>query len=240
MDNQVPVKQSTKTQVPPYMSWKTLVGFIGSLSQGIPDPIDTSSMLYLNGNNRSWTMGALRYLRLITSDNHPESALRNLVAAVAKKDQTEYQSILRNLLDKSYAFIFEPGYDLTTATPATFTQKFKEAGLSGETIRKGENFFLEAAKDAGITISPYVLGARKKGPKVASVSIASKSRKKSNVNKVVQDSGTQGVMLNTLASKFPEFDPNWSPDAQEAWFVMYGRLLNLAEGSNTEGGGGNE
>jgi len=230
MDNQVPAKQSTKAQVPPYMSWKTFIGFIRSLSQVVPDPIDTSSMLYMNGNNRSWTMGALRYLKLVTSDNHPESILRNLVDATTKKDQAEYQAILRGILEKSYTLLFQPGYDLETATPATFSQKFKDAGLGGDTSRKGENFFLEAAREAGITISPYILGARKKGPKAGSISTTSKSRKKGNVSKIIQDGGTQGVMLNTLASKFPEFDPNWSPEAQEAWFEMYGRLLNLAEG----------
>jgi hypothetical protein len=232
MDDQISAKPSTKNPVPPYMSWKTLIGFIGSLSQGIPDPIDTSSMLSLNGNNRSWTMGALRYLRLVTSDNHPESVLRSLVVAISKKDQAEYKTILSGLLKESYTFLFQPGYDLTTATPATFTQRFTNAGLSGETVRKGENFFIEAAKEAGITISPYVLQARKRGPRAISGSTASKSRKKGNVNKVVKNSRTQDVMLNTLASRFPDFDPNWSPEAQEAWFEMYSRLLNLAEGKD--------
>lgn len=233
MDNQNTTKEAEKKAVPPYMSWMTFIGYIKSLSQGIPDPIDTSSMLSLNGNNRSWTMGALRFFNLIDKTNRPETSLRNLVDAINSGNETTYQSTLQNLLKSSYTFLFQQGYDLTTSSPAAFSQKFRDAGLSGDTCRKGEVFFLEAAKEAGISISIYIIGARKKGPKAISGGTGSKPRKKipgGDKRFTGHEDGNQNIMLNTLASKFPEFDPNWSPDAQEAWFSMYGRLLELTDG----------
>jgi hypothetical protein len=229
---------TTKQLVPPYLSWVTFSGFLKSLNQGIPDPMDTSVMYSLNGSNRGLVMNALRYLKLIDENNHPTKDFQPLVDAMVKNDAEQKQTLLENQLKKAYPFLFGQGFDLKTSSANVFSQKFRDAGLSGETIRKGEAFFLEAAKEAKISISTYILGARKKGPKGGSSNTISKLRTKKMKKSVDGEEGQEqteqevdvrGIMLETLASKFPDFDPTWSPEAQAAWFEMYSRLLNLVQ-----------
>jgi hypothetical protein len=231
MNNQASTSETEKKLVPPYMSWKTFLGFIISLRQGIPTPIDTSSMLLMSGSNRSWTMGTLRFLHLITQDNYPENQLYSFVEATKEGNEEQFQDQLKSLLEKAYPFLFEQGYDLKTSSPASFSQKFKDAGLSGTTIQKAERFFLEAAKTANIAISPYILGARKRGVRSSSAITSSKTRTKKNAPK---SKGRTDNIIQTLVSKFPEFDPNWAPDAQKAWFDMYDRLIDKFEGKEEE------
>jgi hypothetical protein len=237
MDAETVEKTSTKALAPPYLSWKTFSGYLKSLAQGIPDPIDPSGMLTLNGSNRRLVMNALRYLKLVDGKDYKAKELQPLVEAMAKEDANQKKTSLRAMLEKAYPFLFQ-GFDLGTSTPAAFGKKFSEAGLGGQTVAKGEAFFIEAAKEAGVTISPYILGSRKKGPKPGSGPSIPRIKKKSpelNLGSGEHGEGggsetdVRGVMAGTLASKFPDFDPTWSQDAQEAWFKMYGRLLSLVE-----------
>ncbi|SRR6266498_679707 len=229
---------TAKQLVPPYLSWVTLSNLFKQLNQGIPDPMDTSVMIGLNGSNRGLAMNALRYLKLIDDNNHPTKDFQPLVDAIVKNDAEQKQTLLANQLKKAYPYLFESGYDLKTSSANVFSQKFRDAGLNGETIPKGERFFLEAAKEAKLPVSTYILNARKKGPKGGSVNTISKLRRKTTKKNVdggegqvitEQEVDVKSVMLETLASKFPDFDPTWSPEAQAAWFQMYSRLLNLVQ-----------
>ncbi len=222
-------KTTQKVGVPPYMSWKTFVTYLQSLRQNMPPVIDTSGMIQLSGSNRRFIMNALRFLKLIDDRNQPKDNLRALAETSIPNKQTEYQQHLQNVLEEAYYFLFgqEP-FDLKTSTPAAFSAKFKREKLSGDTIRKSEKFFLDAAKDADITISPLILQAKKKGPKSSAPrNLRQKSR--ATINNILPDADPRSVILESLADKFPEFDPSWDTEAQKAWFDMYSRLLNIVD-----------
>ena len=165
-------EQTTKAPLPPYLSWRTLAGYLESLRQTIPPRIDTSGMILLSGTNRNLVMNALKFLKLVNEDKSPHPDLRQLVEYAKQGNKVEYQSLLRAILQRAYPVLFDTQtFDLANATPAHFAEQFKAMGVSGETIRKSQTFFIEAAKEAGITVSSLILASRKKGRKAGSPAI---------------------------------------------------------------------
>ena len=224
-------------KLPPYVSYKTFWNQISTFKQeGIPSQLDSSVMRNLSGAAQSQLRGALRFFNLIDDNNVPQDALEHLVNA----EGAERQQIWRSLVESSYHFIFgdtAPGFDFGKATPQQLYARFREANLSGDTIRKGENFLLHAAKDAGITISPHI-------PQVRERKASRNSPRPRNgvKGKVKPDSSqppneekppappprfeqprlnSREAILQTFVSKLPklpDFDPKWSDEERIAWF----------------------
>ena len=69
--------------VPPYVSYKALMKFIETLRRGIPSQIDRSLMRNLSGTMQTQMLTALRFLKLIDQQGHPEPILSRLVSADA-------------------------------------------------------------------------------------------------------------------------------------------------------------
>jgi hypothetical protein len=225
--------EKTKTHIPPYLSWKTFGTYIQSLQQALPSRIDTSGMIRLSGGLRAPMLSALKFLKLIKDDGTPEPELRELVNSSYPDKKDTYTQTLRKVIENAYPSLLDPKFDLANTTPKQFTDGFEKLGVSGETTRKSIRFFLDAAKDAGIKVSPIVLDARKKGPKLNG-SPKPKVRKDGGESK---GSGSPSYeippirtsMLDRLIEKFPEFNPEWDLEAQKAWFEAYSRLLKRAE-----------
>jgi hypothetical protein len=237
--------ESEKKLIPPYVSWRTFSSYIQSLQQAIPPRIDKSGMANLSGTNQAWMMSTLKYLKLIREDGTPENELRQLVAAFGPDRRDEYREILQAILRNAYPYLFDGSgsFDLASSTPSHFSEKFKKQGASGDTVRRCESFFITATKEAGITISPHILAARKRGRRTGQASSTTARTKQPKEERsegngqgnrqspsTSQDTQIKLVLLESLAEKFPEFDPNWDANAQLAWFGMYERLLNIVEG----------
>jgi hypothetical protein len=60
------------------------------------------------------------------------------------------------MIQSSYGFAFDRSFGLETATSNQAQEIFEKTGASGETVRRCIAFFLAAAKDGGITVSPYI------------------------------------------------------------------------------------
>lgn len=156
--------KSPKSPTVPYVSWKTFVNYLQSLQQSIPNRIDTSGMLTLSGSNRNLIMATLKFFGLIDESGKPQQAvLEPLVNSYTTATMSEFQKLLRQLLEKHYPPLFVQGFDLKTATPAHFGEEFGKLEISGDTRRKAETFFLEAAKAAGVPISSTIVATRGKG-----------------------------------------------------------------------------
>ncbi len=239
--------KTKKKSAPPYMSWLTLSNYLASFQQGVPPKIDKSGMITMSGTNRTYTMSALKYLGLIDASGKPESALEELASLSTPGRQAEYQQKLSGILKTAYSYLFDNDatFNLATSTAGHFSEKFKDQGVAGDTVRKSGAFFLGAAKDAGITVSKLILDARKRGRKAGSLS-KPKPRKQKKASKKPGETSVQtgevaneaserhNLILEKLAASFPEFDPNWDSEAQKAWFEMYGRLLNIADDAETD------
>ncbi|MGO9529805.1 MAG: hypothetical protein ACLP3B_01365, partial [Syntrophobacteraceae bacterium] len=146
-------KEHTRLPVPPYVAYRTLSNFLDSLRIGIPQQIDRSLMKSMSGGLQSHVMAALGYLDLIRGDGMPTEKMHRLV----NSEGAERQDIFKSILVAAYPFLFEGECELTRATARQLTECFSKVGASGNTIRKCETFFVQAAKEAGIALSPHIV-----------------------------------------------------------------------------------
>ena len=148
---------------PPYTSYQTLKTMAQQMNEhGLPSRIDRSVLTNFSGAVGTQLLTALKFLNLTDNDGHPTDALNELVTSYGTE---EWSKNLSDIVRKAYEPIFE--LDLQTASPNQFTDKFRAAYPSTEDVsRKSITFFLNAAQDSEITISPYIL--KNKKPRLAS------------------------------------------------------------------------
>jgi len=140
-------------QIPPYISYRTFSNFLTDLrSRGVPSRIDRSVMSHKSGTVQSQLLLALHYLGLVKASGHPTERLFRLVEA----EGAERKAVVREMIQSSYEFAFDRSFGLETATSNQAQEVFEKTGASGETVRRCIAFFLAAAKDGGIPVSPYI------------------------------------------------------------------------------------
>jgi hypothetical protein len=238
---------TTLMEVPPYLGFQTLCHFLEGLRQGIPQRIDRTVMRSLGGTVQKQLLHALRYLECINEAGVPQDILKRLVFAEGYERQQLWQQILKS----SYSFLFGEGdltFDLTTATPGQLTERFYTRGIQGETARKAEAFFLRAAEEADIPISPYIpkrtYKLRGAGGQPSRQRNGHKPRKRSPAEErqaaPIIDSSTppahqapgpippqddiRRVVLQSLVTKMPEFNPTWEEAAQKTWLETFNQV----------------
>src|SRR2546425_8289517 len=220
---------SASTPVPPYVPYRSFRNFIESLKQGIRARIDRSVMASMSGALQSQLTSCLRYLELITSGSHPTPALPRLV----NSEGPERAKILRDIITKAYPFLFLH-FDLKTATPRMLEEQFANAGASGGTIDKCVNFFLAAAKEAGVELSPHLksnrqrIQRRPRGPRDSSVQSLNGAELNGN------EGASEMSWAQMLLSKFPSFDPAWPDEVKAKWFDGFHRLMRMKLEEDTE------
>jgi hypothetical protein len=94
------------------------------------------------------------------------------------------------------------------------------------------NFFMAAARAAGMTLSAHI-----KAPAIK----ASPSRRTTRQTKVDADSANPAAPLNPvvvvsnlqqqLLAKFPTFDPTWDAETQKKWFDSFAVLMDRTKGA---------
>jgi len=137
--------------LPPYVPYRTFVNFVQSLGQAIPGRIDRTLMTNMSGATQNQLMTALRYLSLVKENGTPDD---RFVQLIRSEDEAE-KRVLRSILETAYPFLFHAdGFNLTNCTAGQFEGQFRAAGANGDTVRKCAAFFLAAAKDAEIPLSP--------------------------------------------------------------------------------------
>jgi hypothetical protein len=142
-----------KRGTPAYVPHKTLSNFINSLKEnGTPSQIDRSVLKSMSGSDQSAILGSLKYLGLISEQGVPTTDFQQLIDS----DEEHRRPLMRNVLTKAYAFLFSGSIDLKRATTKQVEDAFRDQGISGSTVVKCMAFFLAAAKEAGIGVSPHV------------------------------------------------------------------------------------
>ena len=219
--------EESKKNIPPYISYKTLIGFIDKMKVAMPSRIDRSLMGTMSGTMQAQLTNSLRFLNLITPNDLPTEKLTRLV----NSEDNERQKVLREILKASYLFLFD-NFDLQHATTHQLQERFIDAGASGDTVRKCMAFFMTAAKDSGIILSPHIsrrritgrLG-RPRGRKTLSIS----DNQQFNGNETDIDRPKPGSVTwqQMLLSKFPSFDPAWPDDVKSKWFDGFKELMQL-------------
>ncbi len=139
-----------KKPSPAYVPFRTFLSALESLQHGVPNIIDRTVWPTFSGLYQGQTLGAFRFLGLIDGEGKPTSDLQKLV-----EDRDNRKTHLRTILERSYASLVKR--DLTKMTPASFNSAMEEYGATGDTHRKVVSFFLQAARYAGLPLSPYIL-----------------------------------------------------------------------------------
>lgn len=229
--------ETGKTVSAPYVSPPTFEGFLAKLKPVAPARVDKSLFNGYSGSAIAQIMGALKFLRLIEEDGTTLPGLQELMDTEGESRQAFFQAAIRDC----YQFMSD-GFDLKTATQGMLDEKFKEAGASGDTIRKCSHFFLWMAKEAGFELSTQL-----KTPS-ARATIPRKSAKKTRAKK--PSGGEAQTTLNgavspggqpqvadfdaLLLQKLPAFNPEWSDEAQTAWLKALSAISAKAKGEDTK------
>lgn len=145
-----------KSPTPPYVPYKTFVAVLDGFAKFLPSPVDASVWPSYSGGMRSQLLGALRFLRLISSDGTPTPELKKLADA-----QEGRPAILKEVLTQAYPDLMK--LDLSKATPTSFDSEMRKFQQDAEVHRKAVAFFIACAKAAAIPLSPLLL---KKGTRI--------------------------------------------------------------------------
>ena len=142
-----------KSIAPAYISYSYFIKFHNDLREThVPDQIDRSVMTKASGSLQSAMMVSLRFLGFIGDDNVPTDVMKKYTQAA----DDERGPILKKVMTEAYSFVLANGFNLERATTQMVADKFREQGVSGSTASKAIAFFLSAARDAGIAVSPHI------------------------------------------------------------------------------------
>lgn len=131
----------------PYLPWKTFFHSLDVFSQAVPPKI-YRSVWRQSGLMQGLIMGAYRFLGLVDGDDKPTATLIVLV------DPQNRQAAMADLLKTGYPSIFT--HDLASMTIDTLNEELEKYNVSGSTKKKAVTFFLQAAKYAGLPVSPFI------------------------------------------------------------------------------------
>ncbi|MCH7922258.1 MAG: hypothetical protein IH975_04385 [Nitrospinae bacterium] len=218
-------ENAEKKPLPPYVSYKTFKSFIEGLRIAMPGRIDRSLMGTMSGIIQSQVLTSLRYLNLVSAKGIPKESLNRLV----NSEGPGRQKTLREILLGSYPFLSEGGFELERATFRQLEEEFAQLGASGDTIRKGVAFFISAAKDADLPLSPY-FDKKSKAPRKTMVRTKPKSKERKRTDEDIETQHTEQLSWEQLLlSKFPSFDPAWPDDVKSKWFDAFSELMKRGE-----------
>lgn len=224
-------KETEKRSLPPYVSYRTFKSFIESLRVAMPGRIDRSLMGTMSGAIQSQVLSSLGYLDLISPKGIPKEKLNRLV----NSEGPDRQKVLKEVLSNSYPFMSESGFDLERATSRQLEEQFAKLGASGDTIRKGVAFFISAAKDAALSLSPFFAKKSKVGRKTT-LRTKSKTKERKRTDEDLETQQSEQISWSQLLlSKFPSFDPAWPDDVKSKWFDAFGELMKKGEEMNDGG-----
>jgi hypothetical protein len=231
------VAANDEKRLPPYVSYRTFRNFTIDLRQGIPSRVDRSFWgTKMAGSTGIQLMTALRFLSLIDEGDRPTEKLVRIVESEGR----ERQEILKGIVRDKYAFVFD-SLELERATPAELGEKFKEQGAEGDVGRKCIAFFVAAANDAEIPLSPFIL---KKTRAARTTSRPKRAATKSPLQKVKGGRVLEApagfpariAWEELLLSKFPSFDPSWPDEVKVKWFDAFDQLMRRKPAGGSEEG----
>lgn len=219
--SEAPAAPVNSVQVPPYAAYRTFKGFLEKLGRYPATKIDRSVMGSVSGSNQYQLLAALRYLGLISTNRSPTQSLSELLSATPP----EFKIVLRRIIEASYAGILA-GVDLSRVTLEEVEGRFIKAGARGDTVRKCVAFFLAAARDADMPISPYLRGIRLRR-KLRTPAQQNGQREPVTMPQQLDQTnvGTDDGITRLLLAKFPEFDPQWPTPVKTKWFTAFDNLM---------------
>lgn len=234
--SEVDNNENPRSGTPPYVSWPSVKNALSIFKEhDLPERIDRSVLRNFSGSVGSQLLTAFRFLRLTDANNFATEAMRALVDSVGTD---KWQETLRGIIKSAYGPIFDD-LNLAVASPAQFNEKFRNTYQGAdEVLRKSMTFFLNAASDAEIPVSSFILKARK--PRGTSPPKRRPNKQNSNRHSSLDrdppppppppddQHGTE--IVSKLLDKFPSFDPQWDATVQAKWFEAFETFMSKVEG----------
>lgn len=155
---------------PAYCSFKSFNSFFDDRREDghVTDVVDRSLMTNFAGSTAGELLSALKYLGMISEKGAPSDRYRSYVLA----DNEARVPMLAEAMRESYSYLFNTeGFNIERATSQQVAELFRAQNISGSTLARAIIFFLAAAKQANIKVSPNI-----RAPGVSSTS-AKKVRK---------------------------------------------------------------
>jgi hypothetical protein len=142
-----------KAVKPPYTSFRSFTNLMSELREHhvMPSAIDRSYLSKRSGSEKSALIATLKWFELVNDEGTPTERLENFVAA----DEQESKTLLKEMVESSYGAITDGTFNLRSATTSQLADQFRQYEISGSTLSKSITFFLAAAKEAGIAVSPH-------------------------------------------------------------------------------------
>jgi hypothetical protein len=214
--------------IPPYIGWATWNRLTRLMKTFVPPRLDRSyfNSLGFSGTQYSQAVRAFLFLNLMDDSKKPTEALRQLVMG----NDDERKTTLKTVIEKAYQPFFQsPGpQEATLGDLETFLRSQGAKGV----VDKCATFFLAAAKEADIPLSPQLAGefGRKTGRRI-------KGRKKGQVPQIEPALKTYPVLPNTLPTSnidlgVVSFVAELPEGQQEKWIKAY---IKISKAFKTEG-----
>ncbi len=152
--------------IPPYIGWASWNRLIRLMKTFVPPRLDRSyfNSLGFSGTQYSQAIRAFLFLSLMDENRKPNEKLRQLVMGT----DHDRKDILKSILEEAYKPFFDsPGP--RHATLGDLESFLRSQGAKG-VVDKCATFFLSAAKEADIPLSPQLSGefGRKTGRRIKS------------------------------------------------------------------------
>jgi hypothetical protein len=155
-----------------------------------------------------------------------------MLAKLVNSEGPERAKAMREMLAAAYPYLHE-SFNLKSATPRMLEEQFSEAGASGGTLDKCMLFFLAAAKDAEIELSPHVKNPRTtRTPRTRTRQAVRLVDANNTVDDDLREIDEQNGNVSweqMLLSKFPSFDPAWPDEVKSKWFDGFHRLMRVGK-----------
>jgi hypothetical protein len=199
--------EKQKLQSPPYASFGSFMSFATKLrEEGVPNRVDKSVFGNASGSMIYSVISSLKSLRLIDESGVPSEAFKSFILA----QDADRPALLKSIVEQGYPTLFQKDVQLEAMTSGQFDEHMRKTfEVSGATLDRIAQFFISAAKDAGIKISQQLI---KRRPVYTSSSGAkdSKQKKASAVGSAVdgpsQDAKSeQGVIKTEERQKALEY-----------------------------------
>lgn len=148
------MSDSDKKLSPPYATYGSFKAFMNTLREtAVPARIDKSVFGNASGSIIYSVLNALRFLGLVNANGLPSEEFKALVNA----SDEDRKPLMADVLRVGYPVLFGAEIDLQTATAGQFDEAIRtEYEVTGSTIDKIAAFFISAAKEAEIPLSPHL------------------------------------------------------------------------------------
>jgi Family of unknown function (DUF5343) len=140
---------------PAYCSFKSFNSFFDARREDghVTDVVDRSLMTNFAGSTASELLAALKYLGMTDDRGTPRPLYGQYVLA----SDEERVGLLEKALRSSYPYLLNTdSFNVERATSQQVVELFRAQGISGSTLARAMIFFLAAAKQAGIKVSPNI------------------------------------------------------------------------------------